>query len=116
MKNAPSADGAFFSLPKKPKGFSAKGMRFALRLGCPPKADNSTLATRKVFFATYTPPQKTSKNYSRRARRELCEAFLQAEKMRRLRTAHFLYQNHFFFLKIKMLAITMITLMPMTVA
>ncbi len=48
-----------FSLSKKPKGFSDKGMRCALRLGCPPKADNSTLATREVFYATYTPPQKT---------------------------------------------------------
>jgi len=32
------------------------GVRFALRLGwlCQP----ATLATRRVFFATYTPPQK----------------------------------------------------------
>ena len=27
-------------------------------LGCPPKADNSTLAPRNVFSATYTPPPK----------------------------------------------------------
>ena len=33
--------------------------RFALRLGCPLSAGNSTLSPRKVFLSTYTPRTKT---------------------------------------------------------
>jgi len=51
------------------------GFRCALRLGCPPAADNSTLAPRKVFFPPRMSPEKTILISSRRARRELCEAF-----------------------------------------
>ncbi len=51
------------------------GIRCALRLGqlCWP----ATLAARKVFFATYTPPQKTNFTlFAALRRRELCETFL----------------------------------------
>ena len=34
-------------------------------------------SARGVFFATYTPPQKTIRLYSRPPSRELCETFLQ---------------------------------------
>ena len=49
---------AFFD-NKVPRPRAADGdQHCALRLGCPPKADNSTLASREVFSATYTPPPK----------------------------------------------------------
>ena len=59
--------GAGASIPLTGFGSTlAKGVReavaekgvLALRLGCPPRADNSTLAPREVFSATYTPPPK----------------------------------------------------------
>ena len=50
-------------------------IRCALRLGCPLKADNSTLTPRKVFSATHMSRQKTDNIDFASADAKLCEAF-----------------------------------------
>ena len=67
--------GSFFC--RRTKGvLRQKRSRFVLRLGCPPEADNSTLAQCKVFSPTYTPPEKTDSIDFLPAGKKLCEAFL----------------------------------------
>lgn len=68
--------GGVFASQKSGEATFLKVLRFALRLSCPLQAANSTLASRKVFFPPYMPPEKTITFHSRRMRRELCEAVL----------------------------------------
>ena len=67
---------------KRAMPFWSEGIRFALRLGwrCQP----ATLASRKVFFATYTPPQKMDWIFfAPLRRRELCETFYKLNRSKR---------------------------------
>ncbi|MGI6029498.1 MAG: hypothetical protein ACOX81_08810 [Candidatus Heteroscillospira sp.] len=57
-------------------GFFGKWPHFVLRLGCSPQANNSTLAPRRVFSATYTPRQKTDLIFFAAPAAKLCETFL----------------------------------------
>jgi len=55
--------------------FKGKGFA-ALCASEPPEAVPATLAPRKVFFPTYTPPEKTISLYSRLRARTPAEGFL----------------------------------------
>ena len=87
-KASPLVRARFFSLSKKPKGFFDKGMRFAARL-VGRKRPVDARSARSVFCdvqkvncpegareaALGRAAAKNFQIYSRRARRELCEAF-----------------------------------------
>ncbi|MBS5048144.1 MAG: hypothetical protein KH006_09355, partial [Firmicutes bacterium] len=60
--------------------FCRKSFRCALRLGWP-LASLRHSAPRKVFFATYTPPQKTDWKSFAPLRRELCETLFDKNGM-----------------------------------
>jgi hypothetical protein len=50
-------------------------LRFALRLICPPKADNSTLATREVFSFTHMSLKRMIELCFAAAAAKICDAF-----------------------------------------
>ena len=60
---------------KSGKTTFSRRLRCVLRLGCPLKADNSTLAPRNVFSATHRSRQKTDHIAFASADAKLCEAF-----------------------------------------
>ena len=66
---------ALFVPSKSGKTTFSRRLRCVLRLGCPLKADNSTLTPRKVFSAARRSRQKTDHIAFAYADAKLCEAF-----------------------------------------